>query len=1448
MKHNLLKLLIPLVLVLGMMFPVQAQPPGFIDKVYASGFQQLIGLTFDNLGRMYAWERDGRVYIIEDGIPTTDPILDLRDEVGGWRDFGLLSVQLDPNYLSNGYIYLLYTVDFAHEYLGNPNTDTQFAAFGRITRYTVTNPGAAIDVIQVDSASRTILLGDTPQNGFPCTHQSHHVGYIAFGADGTLLATCGDAASYSTVDEGGPIGGGWVGECIQYGILDTTTGRNENIGAYRSQVPYSLDGKLIRIDPATGNGISSNPLYDPTKPKSVESRIWARGLRNPCRMTYMPGTGSTDPALGDPGIFFIGDVGWGKREEFSICDTANMNFGWPWYEGFDLEGQYNNSLYEPGTHGLPPHDPPVFDWRNGRTARVMRNGNLYNMGAGGNPVSGNSFNGNCSMGGVWYTGTDYPPEYRNSYYQADYGRGWIQQFVFDNNLQPVEVNSFIPNGGAVTGLATSPTTGSIYYVNNSSVVRKVTYVGTNLPPTAVALADRSTGQDGLLVAFRGNRSSDPEGDSFTYLWDFGDGSTSTAVNPTHTFTSGNNSSKKFKVTLTVDDGNGFPDTDSVIISLNNTPPVILSTSIDGKNYYSGTETLNLSAVFTDAEDALGDLDVTWQTFLYHDNHNHAEPADHAVSTTTVLSPVGCDGVLYFYRVSLKVTDSGGLSAVYEKDIYPDCGGTGSNPIAKFTFDEISTKPFQYSFDGISSYDLDGPITNYSWNFGDGTTSDEINPTHVFFEEGSYNVSLTVTDLDGNTATTASVISILCGTDPAGSPEGTVEYERWNGIGGTNLSTIDFESDLPDAITSLNEAEVPTNVANNYGGRIRGFLFPPQTGAYKLWIASDDQGKLFVSPDDNPANMTEIADVPGWTNSREWNKYPSNQQGSFNFVSGQRYYFEARFKEGGGGDNMAIRWELPDGSIEEPIPTSRISPYSGGSYPTLWREEFHMADGFTQDQGGSAWINDASGLGSNGSFEVENEALRAYYTEGEVIWASDVIDISGQSSVNVSFDYMGEGSINTFDYLRVYYKLNGGAEQVLLDYSGAGIPLTWTSFNSAAISGNDIQLVARMFNTGSDEAYLLDNITVSSNGSVNGGGLSECASCSPNAALLTALRGQYGSCVSDSNNAWLEIQDQFEEALLSVHDKNQDLGLVRVETFDHGNNPFVFGDYFYITRSFKISSEKTFSNPVELKLFILPSEFEALKEASFTVSELSDLVLEKYSGGELGEVGTGIMSVIPPINIQQGSGPGGAHVLTYRVNDFSTFFVRAAQTTFPVEWLDFQVETEGLDALLSWEVAQDGKGSHFTIERSSDGEHYQQIATVLMEEPSGARNQYRYTDEQIANMGFSTLYYRIRQFDFNGQMTLGPTRILTLDLSRQLRVDVYPNPAVDGFTLRYFLPEQSAATFEIFNAVGMTLAEGLLEKQEGISKEKISTANWGSGVYYLRIKHPMGNITKKITVR
>ena len=69
-----------------------------------------------------------------------------------------------------------------------------------------------------------------------------------------------------------------------------------------------------------------------------------------------------------------------------------------------------------------------------------------------------------------------------------------------------------------------------------SKIRRISFVSSDLPPVVAASANPTEGPTPLTVNFSSDGSSDPEGQPLTYLWNFGDGTTSTQANPSHTYT------------------------------------------------------------------------------------------------------------------------------------------------------------------------------------------------------------------------------------------------------------------------------------------------------------------------------------------------------------------------------------------------------------------------------------------------------------------------------------------------------------------------------------------------------------------------------------------------------------------------------------------------------------------------------------------------------------------------------------------------------------------------------------------------------------------------------------------------------------------------------------------------------------------------------------------------
>lgn len=164
---------------------------------------------------------------------------------------------------------------------------------------------------------------------------------------------------------------------------------------------------------------------------------------------------------------------------------------------------------------------------------------------------------------------------------------------------------------------------------------------------------------------------------------------------------------------------------------------------------------------------------------------------------------------------------------------------------------------------------------------------------------------------------------------AGGGTGTILREYWTGITGTAISNLTSNSNYPNNPSGSNQLtslEGPTNWANSYGTRIRGYIHPGTSGTYTFWIAGDDNAELYLSTNDNPANKSRIAYVNGWTNSREWSKYSTQRSANITLTAGQKYYVEVLHKEGSGGDNIAVAWQGP-GISQQVIGGSYLSPYN-----------------------------------------------------------------------------------------------------------------------------------------------------------------------------------------------------------------------------------------------------------------------------------------------------------------------------------------------------------------------------------------------------------------------------------------------------------------------------------------------------------------------------------------
>jgi PKD repeat protein len=262
------------------------------------------------------------------------------------------------------------------------------------------------------------------------------------------------------------------------------------------------------------------------------------------------------------------------------------------------------------------------------------------------------------------------------------------------------------------------------------------YTRYNDNPVADA-GDAYTGPEGTAILFDGSGSIDPDsfGDIVNYHWEFGDGSTGEGRQPSHTYSSDGS----FVVSLEVTDNMGATNRDVTVVTIVDTAPLA---------DFSGTPEAGsspLTVTFTDTSASHDGIAERYWEFGDGENSTATNP-------THIYTHEGA------FTVSLRAKEADGDQDIETKTNYIIVT-TNEPPVADAEGPYTGITDEVIAFNGSSSFDPDGVITAWSWEFGDGNTSIEESPTHRYSSEGRYTITLTVTDNRGAIGTGTTWIDI-----------------------------------------------------------------------------------------------------------------------------------------------------------------------------------------------------------------------------------------------------------------------------------------------------------------------------------------------------------------------------------------------------------------------------------------------------------------------------------------------------------------------------------------------------------------------------------------------------------------------------------------------------------------------------------------------------------------
>ena len=382
-------------------------------------------------------------------------------------------------------------------------------------------------------------------------------------------------------------------------------------------------GKILHITP-DGRGVSTNPFYDAAAPSSWKSRVYASGFRSPFRF-------SLDPTTGAP---IVGDVGWETWEEVNLV-RPGASYGWPCWEGNTRTPAYRDMA---GCAGVG-NAAPLWTYVHG-------------------PL------GTSVTGGIVYTGSSYPEQYRGAYFFGDYASQRVYSLRHDAQgkltRQP-EAGGFGVENGLPVKFAAAENGDIIYGDIGGSRLKRLIYAAGNRPPTAEAVITNDPASPRSFT-FDASKSIDLDGGALTYRWEFGDGASATGVRATHAY--GGTGTTSVTARLTVTDPQGASGTTTFTVAPGNRVPVLSVVAPQSTQRYAVGERVQLTATASDAEDG-PNRPVTWSVVLVHCSGGYCH--DHPGQTFTGGTydvPFEDHGDQTRLQITASATDSNGVRAEY----------------------------------------------------------------------------------------------------------------------------------------------------------------------------------------------------------------------------------------------------------------------------------------------------------------------------------------------------------------------------------------------------------------------------------------------------------------------------------------------------------------------------------------------------------------------------------------------------------------------------------------------------------------------------------------------------------------------------------------------------------------------------------------------------------------
>ncbi len=554
-------------------------------------------LAVSNNGDVFFVERKGKVKYYNAKRNESKTINDF--DVHTKHEYGIMGIGLDPKFEQNNWIYLYYS--------------SKKDSANLLSRFVFDTKNEQLDL----SSEKKMLKVGVKWND--CCHTG---GSIDWDKAGNLYLSTGDDTNPFASDG--------------YGPMDNRPGREGWDARASSSNTNDLRGKILRIKPSDDGGYTipdgnlfpsnipdKNTRYDADhSPALVKGgtrpEIYVMGCRNPYRIHVDRRTG----------YVYWGDVGpdaaeataqFGPRGHDEVNQARKAGyFGWPLFVAdnrayrhrdfndnstsytFDPLKPINDSPHNTGLVELPPAqkafiyypyvDSPEFGETVGKGSR------------------------NAMAGPVYYyndypeSAVKFPKYYDKKFFSYDWTRDRINPVTMNEAGDFVSMERFLPSQNFMhpIDMAFGPE-GALYLLeygpnwfaqNEEAMLSRIEYNPGNRAPKVLATADKKVGALPLKVQFSGEGSTDPDGDSFSYKWEFGNGKSALTSKASTVYTKVG----VYKAVLTCTDKLGKKDSQTIEIEVGNERPQVVLKVKGNKTFYWDNDKIDYEVQVMDKED------------------------------------------------------------------------------------------------------------------------------------------------------------------------------------------------------------------------------------------------------------------------------------------------------------------------------------------------------------------------------------------------------------------------------------------------------------------------------------------------------------------------------------------------------------------------------------------------------------------------------------------------------------------------------------------------------------------------------------------------------------------------------------------------------------------------------------------------------------------------------